>query len=168
MTFEGHWSPFDIPRFSRYLPGVPDFLNIPRHPLDIPNVLFSFLWFLMVFECSKKIIFQSLFFSVCLFFTFYFFHFFHFFHFFFIFFCYLYGLGNFDAKFVSRDLILWELVGKMIHQICTCPANLSVRSCPVKKLSRALPPCISSSDGPVRRKLFSMRRVAPDKVFYCG
>ena len=32
----------------------------------------------------------------------------------------------------------------------------------------AIAPCIPSSDGPVRRKLFSMRRVAPDKVFYCG
>ena len=87
------------------------------------------------------------------------------FHFFFIFFCYLYGLGNFDAKFMSRDLILWELVVKMIHQICTCPANLSVRSCLVKKLSRALPPCISSSDGPVRGKLSSMSKGETDKVF---
>ena len=60
---------------------------------------------------------------------------------------YLFGLGTFDTKFVSRVPILWELitctlVGKMFKNISpdsvqsgrTCPANLGVRPCPVRKL----------------------------------
>ena len=64
-----------------------------------------------------------------------------------IFLFYLFGLGTFDTKFVSKVPILWELitctlVGKMFKNISpdtvrsgmTCPANLGVRSCPIRKL----------------------------------